>query len=299
VFFAIPLLILWSNVHGSASVGAGLLFLHGVLQLRHERRRGIILALAAPACLLASPYGPGLVGYYHTMLFGGTLRHYVLEWGPTHLDAGTAPFFAVALLTLYLLGRRGSAVSPFERIALPLFVLLGVLAARNTLWLGLSASVSLPSLFDGVLGAPLALTRGMRRLNAVLSLAAVGFAAFVLSTMLTGPASTLLSGWPSDGAVAAAAAAGPTGRVLADDSHSDWLLWQVPELSGRIAYDVRFELFTQHQLARLQAFRNGLAPNVAAGSTVFTFTDLAAARRLAPSARVVYRSPGFIVAVRP
>jgi hypothetical protein len=117
--------------------------------------------------------------------------------------------------------------------------------------------------------------------------------------MLTRPASTLLAGWPSDGAAAAAAAVGPTGRILADDSHSDWLLWQMPELSGRIAYDVRFELFTQHQLARLQAYRNGLAPDVAAKTTVFTFTDLAAARRLAPTARIVYRSPGFIVAVRP
>ena len=294
-YLAIPLLVLWANLHGSASLGAGVVFLHGVVQLARRRLRGAVFAVAAPAALLASPYGLGLVGYYHTMLLGSTLRHYVLEWGPTHLDSGTAPFFAIGLLAMYLLGRRGAAVSPLERIALPLFVLLGVLAARNTIWIGLAAAITLPALVDGALGPPLVLTRGMRRLNVGLSSFAVALAAFVAVAMLTRPESALLTNFPNAGAAAVAAAAGPSGRVLADDSHSNWLMWKEPQLVGRVAYDVRFELFSQPQLARLQAFHSGRAPRVAAGYRVTTFGDVAAAKRLVPQGRVVFRDSRFTV----
>jgi hypothetical protein len=298
VYAAIPLLVLWANVHGSASLGAALLLLYGVLELVHRRPRGLILALAAPAALVCSPYGFDLVGYYHTMLISSPLGQYVLEWGPTHLDLGTAPFFALAFLSVFLLARHGQAVSLFERLALPLFVLLGLLAARNTIWLGLACAVSAPTLFDRALGPSLTLTRGMRRLNAILSASAVACAAVVIAVLLTRPVSVLLPNWPSAGAAALAAAAGPRAHVLADDAHSDWLLWEQPQLTGRLAYDVRFELFTSQQLGRLQAFRNGLAPGVASGYRVLTFTDIATARRLVPSARIVYRGSGFFVVAR-
>jgi hypothetical protein len=294
-YLAIPLLALWANIHGSASLGAGVLFLHGVVLLVQRQLRGAVFAVAGPLALLASPYGVGLVGYYHTMLLGSTLRHYVLEWGPTHLDSGTAPFFAIALLSMYLLGRRGAAVSALERVALPLFVLLGVLAARNTIWIGLAAAVTLPTLVDGTLGPPLVLTRGMRRLNVGLSTFVTALAVFVAVAMLTRPESALLTNYPSSGAAAVAAAAGPSGRVLADDTHSNWLMWKEPQLIGRVAYDVRFELFKRPQLARLQAFHSGRAPSVADGYRVVTFGDAPTAKRLVPHGRIVFRDSRFAV----
>ena len=298
IYATIPLLVLWANVHGSASLGAGLVLLHGLLELARRRPRGLILVLAAPATLIASPYGFGLIGYYKTMLISSPLGDYVLEWGPTHLDAGTAPFFALAFLTVYLIARRGDTVSVFERVALPLFVLLGLLAGRNTLWLGLACAISAPTLFDSALGPPLPLTRGMRRLNIGLSVAAVALVAVVATVMLSRPTSTLLESWPRAGAAAVAAAAGPSGRVFADDRHSDWLLWEQPQLSGRLAYDVRFELFSRAQLARVRSFRDGTAPEVASGYRVLTFSDLASARQLVPAAHVVYRSPQFVAVAR-
>ena len=42
--------------------------------------------------------------------------------------------------------------------------------------------------------------------------------------------------------------------VFASDRLADWLLWRVPSLRGRIAYDVRFELLKQTQLDPLLAF---------------------------------------------
>ena len=45
-------------------------------------------------------------------------------------------------------------------------------------------------------------------------------------------------------------------KVLADDATADWLLWRLPELRGRVAYDVRFEVLTRAQIKRLLAWRN-------------------------------------------
>src|SRR5512132_2139426 len=66
VFIVVPLLVLWANVHGSALLGAGLVILWAFAELlRNGRRadawrargRAVALAVAAPLCLLVSPYG--------------------------------------------------------------------------------------------------------------------------------------------------------------------------------------------------------------------------------------------------
>jgi hypothetical protein len=37
-------------------------------------------------------------------------------------------------------------------------------------------------------------------------------------------------------------------RVWATDGTADWLLWRIPDLRDRLAYDVRFELYDQATL---------------------------------------------------
>ena len=39
--------------------------------------------------------------------------------------------------------------------------------------------------------------------------------------------------------------------MWATDGTADWLLWRIPDLRGRIAYDVRFELYDQQALDRI------------------------------------------------
>src|SRR6202035_239958 len=67
VYWCLPLLVLWANLHGTATIGAALVMLRG-LTLAWERRalllnsvrawvRPLILVLAAPVTLLATPYG--------------------------------------------------------------------------------------------------------------------------------------------------------------------------------------------------------------------------------------------------
>src|SRR5262249_31391325 len=57
--------------------------------------------------------------------------------------------------------------------------------------------------------------------------------------------------WPTKAADAVRADLRPGGRVFAPDRFSDWILWNIPELRGRIAYDVRFELYDRAFFDRL------------------------------------------------
>jgi hypothetical protein len=69
--------------------------------------------------------------------------------------------------------------------------------------------------------------------------------------------------WSTNGvdALRAAAARDPRARVLADDRHSDFVLWESPGLAGRLIADVRFELLDRGELTGLARFERGPAPH--------------------------------------
>ena len=139
----------------------------------------------------------------------------------------------------------------------------------------------------------------LRRLNVVVAGVAIAIATIAVAVRLAQPESKLLSAWPDEAANAVAATAGPDGRVLADDLHSDWLLWRRPDLTGRVAYDVRFELLRERQLAALQTFRDGHgSTSFVAPYRVLTFASESDASRLAGRGTVTYRAPGFVVVRR-
>lgn len=60
--------------------------------------------------------------------------------------------------------------------------------------------------------------------------------------------------WPRDAVEAVRAELGPDDRLFAPDRFSDWMLFKIPELRGRVAYDVRFELYDDEFFDRLQDY---------------------------------------------
>jgi hypothetical protein len=65
--------------------------------------------------------------------------------------------------------------------------------------------------------------------------------------------------YPAAAENAAAAAARTGGKIFANESYADWLIFEHPQLAGRIAYDSRFELLTNRQLRSVVEFRNLVA----------------------------------------
>ena len=301
VFLTLPLLVLWTNLHGSVVLGAMLVSLDGLVGMVRERRpngRGLALLLAPWACVFASPYALHLPAYYEKILVGGDFKQFVTEWAPTTLSIQTAAVYLVVLGGLWLLGRAGRSAPLFDQLAFAITAVLAFDAVRNTAWIGLVALAVLPPLVDR-LRSP---AEEPARLNRILSVTILATLVIAVAGVATKSTSWFTSGFPPAGARATSAAAGPQGRVFASSPYADWLLWSRPELSGRVAYDARFELLSAAQIQRIARFqaRVGNWQTTARGYRVFVLdprSDHALERSLlrALPARVVFSSPQVVV----
>jgi hypothetical protein len=258
VFLVFPLLALWANLHGSVVVGAALVSLYGLVALRGARDGGwarpIVLTIVPWACVVASPYAASLPSYYRWILFDVHFNRFITEWAPTALSLVTAPVFVLAIGGAWLLGRGHRTAGAFEALAFVGTAVLAFEAKRNLPWFGLAAVAILPTLLDHV-RTPAA---EPRRANRILAGAAVLGAAATIAGIAAKTDSWFLQRYPATAANVAAEAAGGTRRVFANESYADWLVWERPELAGRIAFDDRFELLTDAQLASLLEFRTGI-----------------------------------------
>jgi hypothetical protein len=301
VFATLPLLVLWTNLHGSVVLGATLVSLDGLVGMAQRRRpsgRGLALLFAPWASVFASPYGPHLPAYYEKILVGGDFKHFVTEWAPTTLSVQTAAVYLIVLGGIWLLGRAGRAVPLLDQLAFVFTAVMAFEAVRNTAWIGLVALAVLPQVVDR-LRAP---AEEPARLNRILSVTILAALAIAVAGVAAKSTSWFTSGFPTAGARAASAAAGPRRRIYASSPYADWLLWSRPEFAGRVAYDARFELFSTGQLQRIAHFegRVGNWLSTARGFDVFVLdprSDHALERSLLHTlpARVVFSSPQVVV----
>lgn len=294
VLLVTPLLVVWANLHGSVSLAAALAALYGLTIVSTRRLEGAVL-MASPFALLASPYGFDLVGYYRLMLLHPPLASVVNEWQPMKVGGASVVFFATAFLFVALLARHRAVLTSFEQWALLPLLVAALAATRNAVWFELAFAVVLPRLLDAVRPA-VPPVGGVKRLNLVLGPAALAAAAVVLGTHLAKPLDWFDRAGNANAAAAVSAAAGPRGYVLADDRHADWLLWRRPELAGRVAYDVRFELFDAKQLRTLVALEHR-APTAwrrcGRGFAVVTFDRPDGVRAVLRQPRLVLRTKAF------
>ena len=255
VWIAFALLVVWANVHGSAALGALLVALLGVYELVRSRGRSglrsVALVVLAPLAILVTPYGPvATARYYHLLLVDPPFAGHVTEWSWSAPDVKTIFFYALVAITVpvVILGRRGLTVFDFAVLALTLVG--AVTAIRGIVWFALACMVFLPIAIGRTLesrnpGEP------RRRLNTAI---AVGLTVAVLAaagSLFLRDGSWFEAHWPPEAVAAVRSSLGPRDRVFAPDRFSDWLLWKIPQLRGRMAYDVRFEVYDQRFFDRL------------------------------------------------
>lgn len=263
VYLVLPLLVLWANLHGSVVVGAAVVSAFGLTELAASLRsrprtaqvRSVVLLAAPWLCVLASPYATSLPHYYR-LIFSSGFGSYVTEWAPTTLTVAHSPVYLLALGGLWLFGRTGDRATWFEKLAFVGLTLLAFDAVRNAPWLALFSLVVLPRLLDA-LRSPAVEPKRLNRLLAIAMIVLVGVATLAVAVK---PDSWFTqAAYPASVERAAVTAAGTHGRVFANERYADWLVFEDPQLAGRIAYDSRFELLTSRQLRSVQGFRNLVA----------------------------------------
>jgi hypothetical protein len=274
VLLTLPLLVLWANLHGSVVLAAALVSLYGlVLTLRRQRQAIAAALLVAPwACVLVSPYVTGLPGYYKLMLTTSPLQQFVVEWQPTHLTLVTIPFYLLLGLAVYLAGRARGLLTLAEAVLLVTTGVAGLLVIRNMVWFALAAVCLLPPL----LGRVLAERDTKPHMNRLLGVCGIAVAVAVFGAVAA-RSDAGLKHYPPAGAAAAARAAGTTGRVYATLKYADWLLWEQPQLAGRVAFDARVELLSTLQLADVVNVVDGrIGPDIYRDYRVFVVETSAA-----------------------
>jgi hypothetical protein len=321
VYWCLPMLVLWANLHGSATLGAALVALRGLTlawERRHDLRRSarswtrpLVLIVGAPLCLLATPYGLGIVSYYRTMLLGSSVMHAISEWQPiTSVAVVAVAFFITAGVIVWCVGRDSSLTTLWERLALLALAAGSIEVVRNVLFFALLALIVMPVAL-GLRARPSEQSpaRGRGAINAALS--AVVLVALLLATGVTlaRPASAIELNYQRTGvltAVEKATAADPSLKVLTDVRFSDWLLWRDPALAGKIANDARWELLTASQMNAMQAVFNVIGTRWDAGARGYGLivldknvdADAVQAFRAEPGSRVLYSDSERIVILR-
>ncbi len=284
VYWCLPILTLWGNVHGTATIGALLVVLRGGTVIWERRaalrspqawKRPLALILGAPLFTLLTPYGTQMLSYYQTMYLHSSVRHAVTEWQPITFSWWIAvPFFIAAALLLWSFGRNASATTLWERLALIVLAAGSIEVIRNVLFFGLCALMLMPLSLDLATGRTRTATSprdGRRaRINGLVLLAAGLSAVIGIAATFARPASSLELGYqrlPLLAAVEKATSAQPSLKVLTDVRFADWLLWRDPALRGRVANDARFELLSTAQLTDMQRVFAAIGTNWQAGAT--------------------------------
>jgi hypothetical protein len=308
IIIALPVLAIWANVHGSVLVGAVLVALAGLFVGARRRTLpavglGLGLAASAAVCSVATPYGTDVFAYYRLMLINPPFAGAINEWDRTTPSALTATFLVLAAITvtLALWQRRRNTVHELAVLAITLGGAFQ--AIRGIVWFVLAAVVILPKSLDAAIKKPNDVK--LPRANFVLALIALTSTAVVFAVVAAKPDSWFERPWPTR-ALAAVEAAGPEARVLASDRHADWLLWHLPNLRGRLAYDVRFELYSRPQIIALSHYdyQHGRDwRRIAKGYDVFvvdeqSHSSLTAALLKQPGTRATYRDRKISVLVR-
>jgi len=244
--WALPLLALWANVHGSVTLGAAVVSLYGLAALARDRsnREAVVLFVLAPAMVLASPYAVELPGYYRLMLLHPPYGHDIVEWQRTTPSGITAVFFSLVALCIVLLVVRRRVVPLFHWLVLGLTFVAALSAVRLIPWFALTALALLPPLVSRKAARPF---RGSAAaaLAALMLATIVGTAAWATSRSYEGPRDAR--------ALAVVRTEAGGGQVFADLELADWLLWKIPSLRGKVAYDGRPEILTRRQFLSVVA----------------------------------------------
>jgi len=310
VWLALPILVLWANIHGSVALGALLVMLLGAYELVRSRGRSwlrsIALVVLPPLALLVTPYGPiDTISYYHLLLVDPPFAGRVTEWRWASPAVNTMFFYVLVAIAipLVILGRKRLAL--FDVAVLALTVIGAVTAIRGITWFALACMVFLPVAIGRRLesrkpGEP------RRRFNVALTAALVGTLAVVASSSFLRPTSWYETYWPREAVEAVRDELEPGDNVFLPDRFSDWMLFKIPELRGRVAYDVRFEVYDREFFDRLQVYAGETGDDWKSFADGYRIVLVDETRRShtadflsEPGARAVYRGEEITVVARP
>ncbi|MBV9820238.1 MAG: hypothetical protein JOZ07_18055 [Solirubrobacterales bacterium] len=274
IWLAVPLLALWSNLHGAALIGAGVTLVYLVVdRARREPALAAAVAAGSALALCATAALARTVAYYHGVLTNQAAQRGAGMWGPLSL---TSPLDIALAVVAALLVWRMTRVRParWEWCVVAALALLTVRADRNGVWL----------LF--FMAGPAARALGSARSLRPLTPALIAASGAVLALAIgRGPVTTGAS--PSLVRSAVVLAGGSP--ILADGSVDE----QVALAGGRIWAGNPIDAFSA---AVQTSYLDWLAGQRAGARAVGSAVRVVLVSRGAATQRLMARMPGFVAA---
>jgi hypothetical protein len=310
VYLALPILLVWANLHGSVLLGAMLTMLLGVIEILDRRRldvRQLLLLVLPPLLVLATPYGPiATARYYNLLLFDPPFKSSeITEWNSSRPALNTMFFYVLAALVLFLVVRGRRRLTPFELATLAVTFVGAVVAIRGIPWFAMACQLLVPVAIGGALSQR---TASVRRINRGITTIGIALVALAVVVTLTRSRSWFVENWSQRAiAVVRASSSDPRTKVFATSQEADWLLWRLPELRGRVAFDVRFEIYTPETFERIVDFRGQRGPRWQTLANGYGVLVIESDEKPAPApvflkepgARLAYRDTKVTVVKRP
>jgi hypothetical protein len=135
IWLSLPLLALWSNLHGAALLGLVLLEVYLVVaRLRRTPLTSVAVGVAGVAAMFATPALLQTAAYYHGVLASPLTASGQGLWAPLSLRSPLDVLFVVCAIALTIQSARAKAPL-WEKIATIGLAVLSVQAARNGVWL--------------------------------------------------------------------------------------------------------------------------------------------------------------------
>ena len=291
VWLLVPLLALWSNLHGAALLGllvaASYLLVH---RFRSRRVEAVAVAVAASLSLCLTPALAATPAYYLGVLHNEQARQHLGLWAR---PSWRSPFDVLLLLAVLLLlwGVLAARPAAWQLVALAGLAGLTLGAWRNGVWLLLMASVPAAVGWQRRLDSR---RRGRPEWTPVSALLWTAAAAVAAVGLVHGPLVSRPSSYVVDLAVRAASG----GPVVADGTFAE----QVAVAGGRIWVGDPIDAFSPQEQRRYVRWvvTGDVGSLPSQGAVALTVADGPADRALAgdPDFRLVARDHAGAVYVR-
>lgn len=267
----VPLLALWSNLHGTVLLASTLVVGYSAARLVLAARARIlslsalylVVGLASAATIFANPYGISIIDYYRALIGNPVVSQYIVEWAPPSLGNVTSLaffglLFAVIAATAYGLG-RGYRPTPTLLVIVASLGLLATQGVRYQAWFAVAGALLAGETLAAVRPSPPELSPRVRRVGMLVT---VAFAVVAVGVLGRTRNATFERLDPLHALAAAASytSAHPGSTILADEQSSSALLWLYPKTAGRVAFDARLEQYQHSRLKNWFTYITGSEP---------------------------------------
>ncbi len=134
IYLALPLLALWSNLHGAALAGLAMLWAYlAFSRFARDRVSAIAAGLAAPVAMCLTPAGIRTPDYYSGLVTNVAAQRGVGLWTP--LGSSPLDLLLIAATILLLIRCRRQRPPLWEIVVIVVLAALTVKASRDGVWL--------------------------------------------------------------------------------------------------------------------------------------------------------------------